>query len=844
MNDNDDKAMAETGNGEGAASTFGSALPQFMLASSLAHLFGPPDETTKAVTPNSDNQNSVGYHPNYAAHHSSASLSNDSTSTSSSAYMCNAADAPTEKKTNVTLALNPNTALLFQNGVTSSRDNSTTSSEVHPRIIPFGGSTNDQPNDSSAEASTQSFQTQTNSNTTKFKNEEKGSAKYYNRLLSDAGSESEDGPASATIEGVDNGTIPNNGPKDAATKLIPTKQRISATTTDIEQQAIFKVAKEVPSVLEDLDTKHGLDMSALSWVDEPFKVGDNAYIGKQVGTDDLIMYRVLSKEEAEGIIENKGTFDTESPLLSCTSAGGKSDAASEINSGNRAPKRSSYGTRCKLRIVLGFAGCMILLIGLFVGVAATLFNIDKAGSDTNVTTSSGDNSVEYDSSWFSTDAPTQELQQIESLQYPTAAPSAMDASETLSPTVKFVFPEYTWNAINDSNSSQAKAFEFLQTDPPMMQSSTFQRLQRFALATLFHSTEGDKWARKDSWLRHDVHECDWQGITCENKVIERIVLPYNHLDGVIEPELELLTSLLILDLSGNKLHGSIPEQFMQLTSLLTLNLTSNHLTSTIPSGLYQVSTLQELNLGENSLSGSLSSEIGFLTNLREVRMHMNKLVGSIPPQIEKLTNATVFSFFDNTMTGNLPIEFRSLTKLQKIELDNNRFNMSIPSELGLLTDLQSLWLSTCSFTGWAPTELGLLTNLQELFFQVNKISGLIPTELGKLTRLRTLKLFENDLRSRVPSELGNLAQLEELSLGWNSLSGFIFSEVGRLENLVELDLVSNSLDGTIPASIANLTNLKHLWLFSNNLEGQIPSNLGQLSQLDQMLLFFNWLTGP
>jgi hypothetical protein len=72
-----------------------------------------------------------------------------------------------------------------------------------------------------------------------------------------------------------------------------------------------------------------------------------------------------------------------------------------------------------------------------------------------------------------------------------------------------------------------------------------KKIQRYALATLFFSTNGTSWFKKDAWMSNE-DECGWsKQITCpcENGSIEKLSLSYNNLVGKIQIELALLSKL-------------------------------------------------------------------------------------------------------------------------------------------------------------------------------------------------------------------------------------------------------------------------------------------------------------
>jgi hypothetical protein len=585
--------------------------------------------------------------------------------------------------------------------------------------------------------------------------------------------------------------------------------------------------KEIPSVVE--ECHDGLSVSAISWAEEAVKVG-NFNLAKHTDPNNVIIYQVISKEEAGALIEGTGTFDTESPLLSHS----LSDMM-DIDSGKSERCFRDKTLSWKVRASLCVSGVMILATGLFVGIAVALLKVDELTKEQGNTTMQNRSetflatptiqpttnpSVTLNS--HTTYEPTlaAATQEPFATEAPTFAPSESIPAVSLYDTLDL--PGYSWDSLFDSKSHHSKAFEFLQLDPSLAYYSEQRRLQRFVLSVFYLSTGGANWFQNDSWLSYAIHECDWWSITCgPNQEVVNITLPRNGLVGTIPPEMALLTAMEKLQLSDNLLSGNIPtylgelenlqslqldvnvlsstlpSELGSLTSLTYLNLTANSFTGTLPVQLTGLTKLIWLGVADNRLTGHLSPELGLWKQLKELCIHKNRLRGSLPVQIGKLEHMGRLSLYDNQFSGTIPTELALLTQLRHLELDANAMEGSIPTEVGLLTNLRSLWLSSNIMTGPIPSELGLLTHLEGLYLQVNSFTGLLASEIGLLGRLKEMRLFENDLRSKIPSELGRLGSLEQLSLGWNSFSGFIFGEIGRLQNLVELDLVANELDGTI-----------------------------------------------
>ncbi|CAB9520499.1 LRR receptor-like serine threonine-protein kinase [Seminavis robusta] len=625
-----------------------------------------------------------------------------------------------------------------------------------------------------------------------------------------------------------------------------------------------RVTEKIPSIIEDTGDDNPLNLSGISWTEEGVKVGSNAFLARHPDPDHAILYRIVSKEEAADLMARQDTEDTECSLLPKAEEGNIDTSPGNTSTASAQDPKLAW----KIRAILCFIGAMFLVVGLFVGIAVALMNVNKLNPQqselASITNSPTPISVMNESTApipQPTSPPSRKPSVMTARPVATKIPTAVveDANDNLSthaPTFQpSVLPpvslydvldlsQDTWGAMADSNSPHSKAFTWLQEDKTLPYYSPRRRHQRFALGVFFFATTGARWTRSDSWLGNGVNECEWwdnPNGTGAPHIPSSLDLSFNRMRSNI-PFLGPLTNLQTLRLDHNMLSGSFPDM-RNLKSLSNLNVTSNILSGTLPAGLGALTKLECVGIAENRLTGALSNDIGRWTDLKELCLHKNQFTGPIPTIVGTLTNLESLLLHTNDFVGAIPSEIGQMRGLRRLLLDSNKLSFRIPTELGVLTQLEFLWLSTNSLSGPIPSHLGLLTSLQGLYLHVNEITGVCPSELGNLRQLKELRLFENKLRSAIPSELGNLASLEQLSIGWNTFSGFIFPEVGQLTNLVELDLASNNLDGKIPSTLANLTNLKHLWLFSNNLEGQIPVGIGQLSHLEQILLFWNMLSG-
>ncbi|KAM3327639.1 hypothetical protein P3S68_033688 [Capsicum galapagoense] len=118
----------------------------------------------------------------------------------------------------------------------------------------------------------------------------------------------------------------------------------------------------------------------------------------------------------------------------------------------------------------------------------------------------------------------------------------------------------------------------------------------------------------------------------------------------------VLTTYMIIDLSGNRFEGHIPSIIGDLVGLRALNLSHNGLKSVIPAPLHQLSELESLDLSSNKIVGEIPQQLASLTFLAVLNLSQNHLVGCIP-------KGKQFDTFDNSSyQGNDGLRGLSLSK--------------------------------------------------------------------------------------------------------------------------------------------------------------------------------------
>jgi Leucine-rich repeat (LRR) protein len=398
-----------------------------------------------------------------------------------------------------------------------------------------------------------------------------------------------------------------------------------------------------------------------------------------------------------------------------------------------------------------------------------------------------------------TSVPTTEVPTVSPTRSPITDQDLLDLLVTVS------FDNGT--SILTQGTPQNLAYEWLANSSNLNALPEERKIQRYALATFFYSTDGDLWSNNVAWLS-EGDECSWYSRSllrpnCNSiGQYENLILGFNGVGGTLPPEVALLSELARIQLSGGTartLTGSLPSELGLLTSLQSFSAHSNALTGSLPPDIGAWTALDLLDLGENKFSGSLPSEIGQMTALRGLNLTTNEFTGELPPTIGQLVGVEILSLADNSFEG------------------------SVPAQLGLLAQLQIVSLETNAFTS-IPTEFGLLANLQSLTLFENSLTGTLHTELGGISSLRTLNMRSNGFTGPIPPQYGSLANLRELDLSANLLNGQIPSEIGQLARLLSLYVQSNRLSGQIPVELSFLTRMSEIRVDNNDLTG-LPNSV-------------------
>lgn len=256
--------------------------------------------------------------------------------------------------------------------------------------------------------------------------------------------------------------------------------------------------------------------------------------------------------------------------------------------------------------------------------------------------------------------------------------------------------------------------------------------QRYILCVLYHATNGPtEWLDAAlPFLDEELHECDWEGISCEeSESVAILYLSERNLQGRIPSELIHLSHLQLLSLGENKLTGTIPQGLLELPRLIYIDLSSNSLTGNIPSTatspttLSRYSPLEVLYLDGNLLEGT----VPFFDTLERMRVQRNLFTG-FDPGYASLQSLTSWKMYDNAISGPLP-EIWNAPDLFYVDLALNQWTGAIPESLWNLPSLKSLVLHDAALTGTLP-ESTVSDHWEYLWIHSNLLTGTIPPTFG------------------------------------------------------------------------------------------------------------------
>ncbi|KEH39082.1 strubbelig receptor family protein [Medicago truncatula] len=176
----------------------------------------------------------------------------------------------------------------------------------------------------------------------------------------------------------------------------------------------------------------------------------------------------------------------------------------------------------------------------------------------------------------------------------------------------------------------------------------------------------------------------WQGVQCNDSLIQEITLIGANLGGVLGDSLGPFVSIKSISLSNNHIGGSIPSSLP--ATLQSLFLSGNQFTGSIPVSLSTLTELTAMSLDNNLLTGEIPDAFQSLTRLTNLDLSHNNLSGELPPSVENLSAVTTLNLQNNNLSGTLDV-LQDLP-LTDLNVENNQFSGPIPQKLLTITNFR------------------------------------------------------------------------------------------------------------------------------------------------------------
>jgi hypothetical protein len=164
----------------------------------------------------------------------------------------------------------------------------------------------------------------------------------------------------------------------------------------------------------------------------------------------------------------------------------------------------------------------------------------------------------------------------------------------------------------------------------------FRLQQRYALASLLLQVFQGR-----GNLTMALNECDWWGITCQERdvgggvgiqnAVTKIDWHQCSLGGHLSADMALLPYLEVFTMSNNLLSGSLPIALSRWTNLRYFRIGFNRkLFVPIPSSYAQWTLIQHFSAPSNALTGTLPAKLSEWTRLEHFDVARNHLSGTLP----------------------------------------------------------------------------------------------------------------------------------------------------------------------------------------------------------------------
>ena len=368
----------------------------------------------------------------------------------------------------------------------------------------------------------------------------------------------------------------------------------------------------------------------------------------------------LSPDENESSNDRRRMVD-EAPLVTAELTEPRTEDQEE-------KEASIWISKRRLKCIL--AAVILLATGIVVAVVLFVFGGDDGNNPTTAELRNQDD-VNDSSGNLSTSTPA-----------PTSSPSVSPAPTSLYDRMFALLSAYSGEAVLlNTSTPQYQALQWVLGDIETGEWSDDTILQRYALASLFYSTDGGRWLDITEFVV-PLSYCDWGGVGCTNGLLTSVLLPSQNLLGTIPPEIGLLKSLKSLDLSNNHLTGSIPTEigFLQNLETLQISLPEDRSRELFAKDGHLRRSLEDART-QPSLTGPIPSEVGLMTSLVALDLSHNSISGSIPSEVGELSDLVHLSLQGNDLSGDIPLQLGFLLNLEHLSIEKTQLSGAVPNGL-------------------------------------------------------------------------------------------------------------------------------------------------------------------
>ncbi|KAJ8443482.1 hypothetical protein Cgig2_016965 [Carnegiea gigantea] len=298
---------------------------------------------------------------------------------------------------------------------------------------------------------------------------------------------------------------------------------------------------------------------------------------------------------------------------------------------------------------------------------------------------------------------------------------------------------------------------------------------------------------------------------CQVTSMKYFDISNNRLSGQIPNCIsDLSSSLLVLDLKGNKFQGTVPHPYPKSCRLKMINLSSNQLEGSLPRSLANCRDLEVLDIGRNHVNDTFPSWLGGLPQLHVLVLRYNHFHGKIgkPEGGLDFHSLRIIDLSNNYHTGDLPIAYLQNWNAMKLFDESQSIASGTTFQSAIvISKLHMAMIGTEEYNySITITNKGndlkymtkVLTVFRAIDFSSNNFTGMIPNCIGEMRGLEALNLSNNNLQGEIPSSLANMSRLESLDLSNNRLSGQIPQELTQSTSLAVFNVSYNLLQGPIP----------------------------------------------